>query len=318
MEKKYEWLRYYRKNKIKDYWNTVMMVTKLKKNIPSKFKRTKIDAHVAQEYIADCIKNKKPIMVSRFGCFESKCLGEGFGILYGSKKKYTKSCLYSIHNNAGVFPYGKDGANQFFEITRKTLGNIDLLGVWTTNMHDYLVDIQCSKTMQITNLDNLEPFRFKNPWTKALEGKKVVVVHPFQESIEMQYRKRELLFENNQMLPEFDLRVVKAVQTIAGQLDDRFSDWGEALTYMYNECVKEDFDVAIIGCGAYGMPLASMLKNAGKVAIHLGGATQIMFGIKGGRWDNNSIASLYNDYWVRPSESEKPEKANNVEQGCYW
>ena len=49
--------------------------------------------------------------------------------------------------------------------------------------------------------------------------------------------------------------------------------------------MEEIFDVAIIGCGAYGMPLAAMLKQAGKQAIHLGGATQLLFGIKGKRWE---------------------------------
>ena len=151
-----------------------------------------------------------------------------------------------------------------------------------------------------------------------MEGKKVVVVHPFKETIEMQYEKRKYLFENPCILPEFELRVVKAVQTIAGQRDERFSEWGEALQYMYDECMKDDFDVAIIGCGAYGMPLASMIKRAGKTAIHLGGVTQVLFGIKGGRWDHNELSALYNDYWVRPLPSETPQNANKVEKGCYW
>ena len=49
--------------------------------------------------------------------------------------------------------------------------------------------------------------------------------------------------------------------------------------------MKIDFDVAIIGCGAYGFPLAAKLKQAGKQAIHLAGATQLLFGIKGKRWE---------------------------------
>lgn len=45
--------------------------------------------------------------------------------------------------------------------------------------------------------------------------------------------------------------------------------------------MKINFDTAIIGCGAYGMPLAAQIKNAGRQAIHLGGAVQLLFGIKG-------------------------------------
>ena len=54
-----------------------------------------------------------------------------------------------------------------------------------------------------------------------------------------------------------------------------------ALNYMFDEAMKKNFDVAIIGCGAYGFPLAAKLKQAGKIVIHLGGATQLLFGIIG-------------------------------------
>ena len=92
---------------------------------------------------------------------------------------------------------------------------------------------------------------------------------------------------------------------------------------LFNDSVKEalkiDFDVALIGCGAYGMPLAANLKKAGKQAIHMGGVLQIMFGIKGKRWDSDPIVSkLYNASWIRPSDSEKPGIANKIEGGCYW
>ena len=93
----------------------------------------------------------------------------------------------------------------------------------------------------------------------------------------------------------------------------------DAVDYMYDEAMKRDFNVAILGCGAYGFPLAARIKQAGKQAIHLGGATQILFGIKGSRWDNNPfISKLYNSNWIRPNESEKPTNSGSVENSCYW
>lgn len=312
------WLKYYIGSLIQRYWNTLMVVSKVNKLIITKFKKEKISADDAAQRIIESIEKSKPIMVSRFGCFESRCLGEGFGIEYGCLRSFTKTALNPIFNNAVVFPYGNEGAQRFFDITKEAIKDIDLLGVWSTEMHDYLVDEKCPKEMEITDLNNLEPFRNKNPWSKALAGKRVVVIHLFSESIQTQYWKRMDLFDNPDILPQFNLRVVKAVQTIAGEIDDRFSNWEEALMYMYEECMKEDFDVAIIGCGAYGMPLASMIKKAGKAAIHLGGSTQILFGIKGSRWDDSIIASMYNEHWVRPSNSETPQNSRNVEKGCYW
>lgn len=47
---------------------------------------------------------------------------------------------------------------------------------------------------------------------------------------------------------------------------------------------KLDFDITLIGCGTYGLPLAARIKRMNKVAIHTAGWTQMLFGIYGERW----------------------------------
>ena len=90
---------------------------------------------------------------------------------------------------------------------------------------------------------------------------------------------------------------------------------------MYNEAMKKDFDVALIGCGAYGFPLAAKIKRAGKIALHLGGFTQLLFGIKGARWENAQDyyrKLLDNPAWVRPLPEETPDGFFRHENGAYW
>jgi hypothetical protein len=88
---------------------------------------------------------------------------------------------------------------------------------------------------------------------------------------------------------------------------------------MYDEAMSKDIDIALIGCGAYGFPLATRLKKAGKQAVHIGGSLQILFGIKGKRWDDHEIiGKLYNDAWVRPGDNEKVNGSSVVENSCYW
>lgn len=54
-------------------------------------------------------------------------------------------------------------------------------------------------------------------------------------------------------------------------------------------------------------PLAAHVKRTGKKAIHLGGGLQLLFGIRGKRWDmRDEYKSLMNEYWIRPSEDETP------------
>lgn len=71
------------------------------------------------------------------------------------------------------------------------------------------------------------------------------------------------------------------------------------------------------------MPLAGYIKEElHKKAIHLGGGTQLLFGIKGRRWQvdykNSCYRDLFNEYWVSPDESERPQNFNKIEGGCYW
>ena len=121
------------------------------------------------------------------------------------------------------------------------------------------------------------------------------------------------------MLPEFaELTVIPAVQSIAGDKPP-FDTWFDALAFMQRRIDAADFEVALIGAGAYGLPLAAYCRSLGKQAIQASGATQILFGIKGRRWDDHPVISkLYNDAWVRPATSETPKAQNVVEGGSYW
>ena len=278
-----------------------------------------MDVETANSHIFERLSDDKPFMLCRFGETELRAVADAIGIKLGVKKKADKERLKRLHINAGVFPYGQETEMKFAELMCELIPEADIIGAWNTFMQDYIISEYVRDDAELSILRGLEPYYSDKPWSKALEGKKVLVVHPFVKTIESQYEKRDKLFENKDILPQFELKTVKAVQTIAGQKDDRFNDWFEALDYMYNECMKTDFDVAIIGCGAYGFPLAAKLKRSGKKSLHLGGATQILFGIKGARWDNHKfISKLYNDFWVRPSDDEKPKAASNVENGCYW
>lgn len=319
MQQKYKWLFSSKWNWFRIRLNVVIKKAHLKFKFRPCYGKKKLSLEEAQDKIRQIILKGEPALVARFGSNEATCTVSTIGIKLGAIKKFKESLLYRMNNNAGLFPYGEKMALRFGEISVDAAKQVDLLGVWDSTMQDYLVKNVCSKKMQITMLKNLEPYYSEtNPWTAALKGKKVLVIHPFKETIEAQYKKRELLFENPNMLPEFDLTVIKAVQTIAGESDSRFMDWEDALNYMHNQAMKVDFDVAIIGCGAYGMPLAAKLKQSGKIAIHLGGATQLLFGIKGARWDNQPLSRLYNEHWVRPQQTERPKAANGVEGACYW
>ena len=83
--------------------------------------------------------------------------------------------------------------------------------------------------------------------------------------------------------------------------------------------MSQEFDVAILGCGAYGMPVGAHVKKIGKVAIHMGGATQLLFGVSGKRWrDQPAFRAIMTDAWRPPLEIERPPGWETIEDGCYW
>jgi hypothetical protein len=218
---------------------------------------------------------------------------------------------------SGFFPPSRAAIERFSALMYDEMGQVDILGSWRPE--EYLLQRHLLKAKRVP-LTALEPYLSSHPWSETLEGRKVLVVHPFSRTIESQYNNhRHQLFEDRRVLPKFGhLETIQAVQTIAGN-KSRYTDWFEALESMKDAMDATSYDVAIIGCGAYGFPLAAHAKRRGKLAVHLGGATQILFGIKGKRWDANpQISRLYNEWWVRPAPEERVVDAHRVENACYW
>ena len=255
--------------------------------------KDELDINEFNYFVINAIKNQTPCFVGRFGETEMNVIVSYLNYEFGFGRDERMASLQQLYTNAGFFPKEVEYGKKFVDIMFESIKNIDVQATWNLNMEDILLEnlVPKVKTTKLMNVSPWVKYRYgsleSKPWTSALANKKVLVIHPFAETIFKQYtQKREQIFSKlydaEYILPEFDLYTLKAVQTIAGNKDERFATWFDALDWMKKECEKIDFDVAIIGCGAYGYPLASEIKKMGKVAIHLGGATQILFGILGG------------------------------------
>jgi hypothetical protein len=322
-EKRWKWRDFYfnkclRRHGIVKYFHREPVM-------PHFAKKWIITSQKTNDYIYDKIMEGKPFMACRFGNTELQTIVGYLKVKYKGhipeSDEYLDRWFTRLGKDSGFFPVDYKYLERFVNTILDSAKNSDLLAMWHLNMEDFIIE-EYAPQADLTFLFRLEPWLAKGrPWTAALKGKKVLIIHPFEKTIIEQYKKREQIYPNSEILPEFELKTLKAVQTLCGERDERFETWFDALDYMADEALKIDFDVALIGCGAYGMPLASKLKSAGKQAIHLGGATQLLFGIKGYRWENNypsPIAKRFNDAWVRPSEEETPKDAKTVEKGCYW
>lgn len=293
-----------------------------------------MDGKELNALIRKSLSGNAPFMVARYGSIEFSAALYPYLISLPIKERYRlyingridflhaneeleKALIAPLCNNAGFFPQDTRLIEPYSSILLDdtTQLNVCCCSPW---IHEDLLFPFFSKDIRFANLNDMEPYDYELPWSKALEGKKVLVVHPFAKSIESQYARRELLWDNPDVLPSFELKTIKAVQTIAGEKAP-FRDWFEALDHMKAQMDATEYDVAIIGCGAYGFHLAAHAKRTGHKAIHLGGATQILFGIKGKRWEKlPAVSKFFNEYWVSPLPEETPKNNARVEGSCYW
>ena len=266
------------------------------------------------------------LLVGRFGTIE-------FDVCWESEKGFiTKDMAAVLERNAGVFPSSIDSVQRWVSATKEAVQGADILATgW------YAPIIKREQTL-LTNwswsgkqiaLRGIEPYYSSLPlrWTNTLEGQKVCVVSSFTRSMAAQLEKGEEAiwpgagsiwpryvkwsWVNTGYAPSMSLGK-------ASWAEDPES-WEEAVAYVVGNVMNTGARIVLIGCGGLGMIIASELKRRGKICIVMGGAIQVLFGIKGGRWKNHGfISKLWNEEWVYPSADETPGGACFVENSCYW
>ena len=281
------------------------------------------DMDKTQEIILNAINSENEFALVRFGLYEYLLCYQYLEKLCGIRKKYSDFIKYHITLDAGLLYNDENQLDEYATYTINNLNVIDILSYWRNIPPLCVFKKFYNKNVQHINVDTLYPYPFLHKtipyWQKSLEGKRVLVVSSFAETIREQYKKRIQIWKNESILPNFNLVTYKAIQTNGGQIDSRFATWSEAFLYMKNDILKLKFDIALVSCGAYGMPLAMELKRNGRKVIQWGGCFQLWFGILGGRWDKDPAIFRYvNSEWTYPAAEETPPLAAEVGNFCYW
>ena len=294
--------------------------------------KCELSGDAAANAIIDGLESNRPFFAARFGTGEMEATIRGYDIAApgGPVKKafrliagksgpfwWDNSIKSGLNNNAGFFPPTKEAMQRFSDLTVKDAGQIDILGAYAYMPLRFRKAVLPQATL--IPIFDLEPFWNARHWTQCLKGKKVLVIHSMPDTIKAQYEKRTSLFKTPDMLPEFNLIAYKSVNSAMG-LKTEFPNWFAALEKMESDIAKIDFDIALLGCGAYGMNLGAFIKrDLGKSAMHIGGMLQLLFGIKGKRWESDpQYNALYTDSWTRPLQHEVPPANARIENGCYW
>jgi len=126
-----------------------------------------------------------------------------------------------------------------------------------------------SPHLRVTELYGLEPWSALQaggrPGREHLRAN-VCSCAPFAESIRKQYAGRREISAVRDVLPDFDIATLIPPVTFAGKNDGRAGR--KNLQALMAETARRQFDVALIGCGAYGLPLGAFVKQLGRKAVH--------------------------------------------------
>ena len=230
--------------------------------------------------------------------------------------------IYSKSNEMSIF-------EKYFKELNESVSNADTLVSFENsgidNIQHYYAQLYKFKQL---NFDSLEPYKLLQnneiPWSHYLLGKKVLIINPFTDSIKKQLNNNFQLFKDKKMfLDGQEFIFYTSFQTHGNNYIHE--NWLETFNIMCNDIEKLDFDIALLGCGGYGIPLCNFIKmKMNKSAIYIGGALQILFGVMGNRWINGNgpvlkqILEEHKPNFIHPSGDELLPNYKTVEKGCYW
>ncbi len=233
-----------------------------------------------------------------------------------------------LETNAGIYTKTNESVQEYVKQLLEAYEHCTVIAEWErtgkvfsfTGMGQELVAARTPHIPKINALA-LEPYYIADPhsWMSALQGKRILIIHPFIDTMKRQVAQFPKLFPGRQWFKDCTFQFVAPPFTLAGNHQGK--DWQEHLQHFLATLDQSaDYDIALVAAGGYGMMISDYLySKLNKSVIYIGGALQLFFGIIGKRWfDNKAILSLVNDDWVRPGQAERPSHFAQVERGCYW
>ena len=283
-----------------------------------------------RDLICNALENGESLLVGKIGTIECRTL---YNMEKFNNIDMPEDFKMSLEKNAGIFPATIDFIRQWTKEMKEAVCATDCLATgWfegTKDCEKELLSLWGWKGTSVV-LRSLEPYyvRTKYRWTRELAGQSVCVVTSFTQSAKKQMEKGESQVwpgSLNSLWPDsvrwhwVQTGYSPSLALGRGGWEESPESWSEAVDSVVEQVMATNARVVVIGCGGLGLLIGARMKAKGKICMVLGGATQVLFGIKGRRWENHDIISkFWNSHWVWPSLEETPGGCNEVEESCYW
>lgn len=275
------------------------------------FPHMTFNASRGNDFVRQAILSGPPLAIGKIGSLEAEAM-----TCYLHGRDYPQVLRQQLLENVGIHPADREHLDAFCKFFLEAVDKFDILAAWGHPGETEIINRVGRRTL--VRLRSFESWRHPQPWSSALAGKRVLVVTPFANSVLSQFRRREQIWRDQSILPPCELRTVR-MPLSPGLVPPLHHDWRERYDAIIKECDQAPYDVMLVGAGGLSVPIVAHAKSSGRIGFHLGGHTQIFFGVYGKRWDRDRLlAELQTPAWVRPSGDEAPPTVVKVEQGCYW
>jgi hypothetical protein len=294
------------------------------------------DILLGAEKVCNTLQCSKPFFIGRNGSTEMEVF-HFWHVYRPNGHLYPVGMMEKLERVSGIWPATQESVDDWAATYAKSLKELDGLAAgWYkpyADIESKFLKVYSPNSFKIP-LRSLEPYYVDSElrWTQYLNGKKVAIVSSFADTIQMQVWTQTAssiwatLDNPETILPNavhwtpirtyFPPKISEGGST---SWSVSVKSWKDAVHTTVNEVLSTDAEIVLIGCGALGMCIGAELKRAGRSAILMGGAIQVLFGIKGQRWATHDIISkFWNSAWVYPSKNETPSGAYLIEGGCYW
>jgi len=237
----------------------------------------------------------------------------------------------AMKSNAGVLLTSWASIQRYSDLYLKAFDNCEVYSGWDVQgevykhiaqSHEYVRNAYPAKRpFWAFALDVFHYVYDPQAWTKALQGRRVLIVSPFIDSIRERVPKRAKLYDGVDLFPGCTFEYIMPPVTQAGEPSREF-DVELADFYRRLDQLKDKYDIALVSCGGYGNLVCNYIfETHRKSAVYVGGVLQMYFGVLGGRWlkERADVVRLFlNEHWARPKLTERPKDCDAVESGCYW
>jgi hypothetical protein len=246
-------------------------------------------------------------------------------------KAYEAMLRYHCEIQFGVFPANATFLHEFAQFYTKHVQQIDILGLFQAEQEERIIKVNELNALfipyQLTEPDRSIPANESNCYLTYFEGKRMLFISSYADLLKSRATKatfesvwsnihKKWFWPSEVSSYEIPYSYGNSVKT-----HDKYINSIELYDSICANLGTMEFDVAFIGAGALGLPLASYLKSIGKIAVSLGGHLQVLFGIVGGRWSKDEFWTTHyiNSHWIEMPPKYHPENKSRLsDNSAYW